>query len=305
MPGAPDGPRTVRTILLGIALGLIGAIGTALFVEYLDNTVRSAEDLELKTGVPVLGVIPAIAGSEQGVELTMLHEPRQPAAESYRALRTSIILSSDDGPPKCLLVTSTVPEEGKTATAVNLALGMAQSGYSTLLVDADLRKPRINSIFGLSNDEGLSTVLQGGSLPAPVSVGIPKLFVLVSGPPPPNPSELLGSKGMDALLAQLREQYDVIVVDSPPFLTVADSLVLARKTDALVLVTRAERSTYDAIARGIKALADISVRPLGVVLNGYDDKRGGAYYYHQYYYQADADGGAKKSRTRRGAGRNA
>ena len=304
VPKAPDGPRTARTILLGFVLGLIGAVGMALFVEYLDNTVRSVEDLELKAGVPVLGVIPAIPGSGKPVELTMLHEPHQPAAESYRALRTSIILSSDDGPPKCLLVTSTVPEEGKTATAVNLALGIAQSGYSTLLIDADMRKPRIGSIFDLPNDQGLSTALQGSTVPAPVSVGVPKLFVLTSGPPPPNPSELLGSRSMDALLKELRGLYDVIVVDSPPFLTVADSLVLARKTDALILVIRAESSTYDAIGRGIKALADISVRPLGLVLNGYNDKRGGAYYYHQYYYQADAEEGKKGRKRRRASSKN-
>lgn len=298
VPHSPDGPRTERTVILGLVMGLMGAIGMAFFVDYLDNTVRTAEDLELKSGVPVLGVIPSMKGRGKTIELAMLHEPRQPAAESYRALRTSIILATEEGPPKILLVTSTVPEEGKTATAVNLALGIAQSGYSVLLVDADMRKPRISKIFDLENDQGLSTVLQGAAPPAPVDVGVANLAVITSGPIPPNPSELLGSKHMETFLKELRSIYDVVVIDSPPFLTVADSLVIARKVDAIVLIARAERSTYDAVKRGIKALSDINVRPFGLVLNDYNDRHSGAYYYHQYYYEADAETG-KKGRKRR------
>jgi len=299
VPRAPDGPRTARTILLGLVLGLVGGVGMALFVEYLDNTVRSAEDLELKTGVPVLGVIPPAGSRGTGIDMAMLKEPRQPVAESYRALRTSIILSSDDGPPGSLLVTSTAPEEGKTATAVNLAVGLAQSGYSVLLVDADMRKPRIDAIFGLSNEQGLSTALRGIAPPAPVEVGLPNLKVLTSGPAPENPSELLGSKRMDELLQELCAVYDTVVVDSPPFLTVADGLVLARKIDAMLVIVRSERSTYDGVKRGLKALRDISVRPLGLVLNAYDEKRSGAYYYyHQHYYQkSDGEKGKKTSKS--------
>ncbi len=295
-PLAPDGPRTARTLLLGLVLGLVGAVGMALFVEYLDNTVRSAEDLELKTGVAVLGVIPPATSRGATIDMAMIKEPRQPAAESYRALRTSIILSSDEGPPKSLLVTSTAPEEGKTATAVNLAVGLAQSGYSVLLIDADMRKPRVNVIFELPNDRGLSTALKEGVHPTPVPVGIENLAVLVSGPAPDNPSELLGSKRMDVLLTKLLEEYDIVVVDSPPFLTVADGLVLARKLAAMLLVVRSERSTYDGVRRGLKALRDINVQPLGLVLNAYDEKRSGAYYYyHQHYYAAA--GGEKDKRS--------
>lgn len=301
VPQAPDGPRTARTLLLGLVLGLAGAVGMALFVEYLDNTVRSAEDLELKTGVPVLGVIPPAGGRGATIDMAMIKEPRQPAAESYRALRTSVILSSDEGPPKSLLVTSTAPEEGKTATAVNLAVGLAQSGYSVLLVDADMRKPRIDAIFDLPNDRGLSTALQGGAHPTPAQVGVANLSVLTSGPAPDNPSELLGSKRMDALLKKLLGEYDIVVVDSPPFLTVADGLVLARKVAAMLLITRSERSTYDGVKRGLKALRDINVRPLGLVLNAYDEKRSGAYYYyHQhYYYEPDGEKGKKRGKARR------
>jgi capsular exopolysaccharide synthesis family protein len=271
VPKAPDGPRTARTILLGLVLGLAGAVGMALFVEYLDNTVA------------------------------MLKESRQPVAESYRALRTSIILSSDEGPPGSLLVTSTAPEEGKTATAVNLAVGMAQSGYSVLLVDADMRKPRVDAIFGLSNEQGLSMALRGIADPVPVEVGVPNLAVLTSGPAPENPSELLGSKRMDELLQRLCERYDMVVVDSPPFLTVADGLVLARKIAAMLVIVRSERSTYDGVKRGLKALRDISVRPLGLVLNAYDEKRSGAYYYyHQHYYQkSDGEQGKTSGKSRR------
>lgn len=298
VPDAPDGPRAARTVLLGLVLGVIGAVGMALFVEYLDNTVRSAEDLELKTGVPVLGIIPPVRSRDSSIDLAMIREPRQPAAESYRALRTSIILSSEEGPPKSVLVTSTAPEEGKTATAVNLAVGLAQSGYQVLLVDADMRKPRISTIFELPNEQGLSTALQGGALPAPVDVGVQNLKVLTSGPAPENPSELLGSKRMDSLLHELLGAYDMVVVDSPPFLTVADGLVLARKTEAMLVIARSERSTYDGIKRGLKALRDINVRPLGLVLNEYDEKRSGAYYYyHQHYYSASCGEKGKPPRT--------
>jgi capsular exopolysaccharide synthesis family protein len=270
----------------------------AFFIEYLDNTVRSAEDLEFKTGVPVLGVIPPARGRGRAIETAMLNEPRQPAAESYRALRTSVLLSTDAGPPKTLLVTSTAPEEGKTATAVNLAVGIARSGYTVLLVDADMRKPRIAEIFDLPNARGLSTVLAEGEQPAPADVGVPNLAVLTAGPVPPNPSELLGSKRMEALLRELRQAWDIIVLDSPPFLTVADSLVIARKVDALLLVARAERSTYNGVRRGVKALRDVGVRPLGLVLNAYDESRSGAYYYyHQHYYHEPETPGEGRRRT--------
>jgi capsular exopolysaccharide synthesis family protein len=298
VPQEPDGPRTARTLLLGLVLGLVGAVGMALFVEYLDNTVRSAEDLELKSGIPVLGVIPPNRGRATPIDMAMLKEPRQPAAESYRALRTSVILSAGEGPPKSILVSSTAPEEGKTATAVNLAVGLAQSGYSVLLIDADMRKPRINAVFDLPNEQGLSTVLRGEAAPQPSEVGVSNLKVLTSGPSPDNPSELLGSKRMDALLKKLRGEYDTVVVDSPPFLTVADGLVLARKIDAMLLIARSERSTYDGVNRGLKALRDINVRPLGLVLNAYDEKRSGAYYYHHqhYYYEPQADKGPQQEK---------
>ncbi len=296
VPLSPDGPRTARTVLLGLALGLLGAVGMALFVEYLDNTVRSAEDLEMKTGMPVLGVIPPARNRGTSIDMAMLKEPRQAAAESYRALRTSIILSSEEGPPRSLLVTSTAPEEGKTATAVNLAVGLAQSGYSVLLMDADMRKPRVNAIFDLPNEHGLSTALQGVEPPAPQDVGIANLKVLTSGPAPDNPSELLGSKRMDALLRELVGAYEIVVVDSPPFLTVADGLVLARKMDAMLVIARSEHSTYDGVKRGLKALRDINVRPLGLVLNAYDEKRSGAYYYYHQHYYYETEGGKGKKR---------
>ncbi|HWR98304.1 MAG TPA: polysaccharide biosynthesis tyrosine autokinase [Candidatus Methanoperedens sp.] len=300
VPEAPDSPRAARTVLIGLLVGLAGAVAMAFFVEYLDHTVRSAEDLELKTGLPVIGVIPPARGRGRGIETAMLHEPRQPAAESYRALRTSILLSTDGGPPKSLLVTSTAPEEGKTATAVNLAVGIARSGYTVLLVDADLRKPRIGAIFDLPNEHGLSTVLAEGEAPVFAEVGIPGLAVLTSGPVPPNPSELLGSKRMDALLRELRAAWDIVVLDSPPFLTVADSLVIARKVDALLLVARAEHSTYNGVRRGVKTLGDIGVRPLGLVLNAYDESRGGAYYYyHQHYYHEPEAAPAGRRRRHR------
>jgi capsular exopolysaccharide synthesis family protein len=296
-PVEPDGPRKVRNMLLGLVVGLVGAVGMAFFTEYLDNTVRSPEDLELKTGATVLGVIPMVRSRGKSIEMAVLREPRQAAAESYRALRTSILLSSDEGPPKSILVTSTAPEEGKTATAVNLAVATAQSGYSVILVDADMRKPRLDKVFDLPNDHGLSTCLQGEDAElAPVEVGVKNLLVVPSGPPPANPSELLGSKRMDQIVRQLKERSDIVIFDSPPFLTVTDSLVLSKKVNAVIFVTRAERSTYDGVRRGIKALGDLEVTPLGLVLNAYDERRIGSYY---YYYEGYGNDEGKRGRRRR------
>jgi capsular exopolysaccharide synthesis family protein len=297
VPVEPDGPRKVRNMLLGLVVGLVGAVGMAFFTEYLDNTVRSPEDLELKTGATVLGVIPMVRSRGKSIEKAVLKEPRQPAAESYRALRTSILLSSDEGPPKSILVTSTAPEEGKTATAVNLAVATAQSGYTVILVDADMRKPRIDKVFDLPNDFGLSSCLEADDVElVPVEVGVKNLRVVPSGPPPPNPSELLGSKRMDQLVRQLKDRSDIVIFDSPPFLTVTDSLVLSKKVNAVIFVTRAERSTYDGVRRGIKALSDLEVKPLGLVLNAYDERRIGSYY---YYYEGYGDDEGKRGRRRK------
>lgn len=284
VPTEPDGPRAARTVMLGLVIGLVGAIGMAFFVEYLDNTVRTPEDLEIKTGLPVIGVIPVARGRGRTIEGAVLRDPRHVAAESYRALRTSILLSSDEGPPKSILVTSTAPEEGKTATAVNLAAAIAHSGYSVLLVDADLRKPRVDKVFDLPNEQGLSQVLEGAA-PRPAATGVENLSVLTSGPVPANPSELLGSKQMEALISDLRGRYDMVIFDSPPILTVADGLVLAKKLDAVLFVTRAERSTYDLVRRGVKVLRDLGVRPMGFVLNGYDERSSGSYYSYYGYYE--------------------
>jgi capsular exopolysaccharide synthesis family protein len=297
VPTEPDGPRAARTVLLGLVIGLVGALGTAFFVEYLDNTVRTPEDLEAKTGVPVIGVIPLTRGRGRTIEDAVLRDPRHVAAESYRALRTSILLSSEAGPPKSILVTSTAPEEGKTATAVNLAAAIANSGYSVLLVDADLRKPRVDKVLDLQNDEGLSHVLEGAKA-RPVATGVENLSVLTSGPVPPNPSELLGSKRMEALVREMQGRYDLIVFDSPPILTVADGLVLAKKLDAVLFVARAERSTYDLVRRGLKVLGDLGVRPLGFVLNGYDERRSGSYYSY-YASEATPHGARGRRRTRK------
>jgi capsular exopolysaccharide synthesis family protein len=297
VPTEPDGPRAARTVLLGLVVGLVGALGTAFFVEYLDNTVRSPEDLEIKTGLPVIGVIPLARGRGRTIEGAVLHDPRQVAAESYRALRTSILLTSDEGPPKSILVTSTAPEEGKTATAVNLAAAIAHSGYSVLLVDADLRKPRVDAVLDMPNARGLSQALDGEEV-EPADIGVKNLAVLTSGPVPPNPSELLGSKRMETLLDGMRGRHDLVILDSPPILTVADGLVLAKKVDAVLFVTRAERSTYDLVRRGLKVLRDLGVRPLGFVLNGYDERRSGSYYSYYSYYENPPEGGRERRRSR-------
>lgn len=288
IPESPVKPRKALNLLLGIIVGLFGGIGIAFFIEYLDNTIKSPDDAEARLGKPVLGVIPLLKEKGKTIEDIVLKEPRSSFAEDYKVLRTSLLLSSAEAPPKTVLITSTGPEEGKTVTAINLATAIAQSEYSVLLMDADLRKPRIHKIYSLRNDKGLSTYLAGGSDINIIREGpLPNLSVIPSGPIPPNPSELLGSKRMKELLETLRGSFDVIIIDSPPVLTVSDSLVMGKMTDGVLLVTRGGKTTYELSMRSIKSISDMKANLLGIVINAIDMKRGDYYYYRYYNYYSD------------------
>ena len=289
-PKSPVKPRKGLNILLGIFVGVLGGIGMAFFVEYLDNTVKAPEDAEAALNVPVFGMVPLLKSLEKPVEKLVLSDPKSNFAESYKAIRTAILLSSAERPPKKLLITSSGPGEGKTTTAVNLALAIALSENKVLLIDADLRKPRIHKIFGLNNAKGLSTYLSGASDMNVIQEGpLPNLGVIPSGPIPPNPSELLSSVRVSEMIAALGERYDIIIIDSPPLLTVADSLVLSKVPDGTILVTMAGKTTYDLAQRGLKSLASLDARVLGMVINGMDIKKGDYYYYryHNYYYSSE------------------
>ncbi|MEJ2683163.1 MAG: polysaccharide biosynthesis tyrosine autokinase [Candidatus Sulfobium sp.] len=291
-PGAPVKPRKTVNLLLGLIVGLFGGIGMAFFVEYLDQTVKSPEDIETKFDVPVFGLIPLFSSQDRPIESAVMDNPISTVAENYKAIRTSLLLSSAEKPPKHVLLTSAGPEEGKTVTSINLATAIAQSEHRVLLVDADLRKPRVHKVFNLDNSRGLSTYLAGMSGLDIISEGpLLNLDIIPSGPVPPNPSELLGSGKLAEMLGLLSAKYDIIIWDSPPLLTVVDSLILGKALDGSIVIARAGKTTYEALGRSLKSLADLNVNVLGVVINAFDLGKDKYYYsrYHNYYYSADGE----------------
>jgi capsular exopolysaccharide synthesis family protein len=291
LPTRPVRPNKLRILILGLAAALLGGVAMAFFLEYLDNTVHTPEEAQEKTGAPVLGIIPLLTERGREIEKVVLEEPRAAISERYKALRASVLLSpAAANGRRSLLVTSMVPEEGKTASAVNLAVSLAQSGYGVILVDADLRKPRVHRVFDLAAEKGLSTFLSGLSKePAVLNTEVENLSVLPAGPRPPNPSELLSSKRMKELVAFLKKEYDIVVFDSSPTLTVADSLILSKEADSTLLVVRAGKTTYDLLRRGLKSFTDVDTEILGIVMNAVDEKKNGYYYYSKYdaYYSGD------------------
>jgi capsular exopolysaccharide synthesis family protein len=301
-PEYPVKPRKTLNIILGIIVGLFGGIGMAFFIEYLDNTIKSPEDVEAKLGIPVLGTIPLLESKGDNITETILNESQSIYAESYKTLRTAIMLSSSVKPPQNLLITSMGPEEGKTATSVNLAITIARTGYSVLLVDSDLRKPRIHIIFGLNNLSGLSTFLAGATpdINTVFKRPLTNLTVIPSGPIPPNPSELLGSNRMKELIEILNKKFDIIVWDSPPLMTVADGIILSKILDGTIIVIKAGKTTYDLINRGLKYLkgrrkTDVETNVLGIVINAFDIKKGDTYYKYYSSHPSEKDESKQQS----------
>ncbi len=289
IPSKPVRPKKSLNILLGIIVGLFGGVGLTFFFDYLDNTIKSPDDVENRLGLAVLGMVPLLHAKEDNIEELLIQKPQAAFSEHYKNLRTALLLSSASKPPQNILITSMGPEEGKTVTSVNLALTIAESDYSVLLIDSDLRKPRVHSIFGLSNAKGLSTYLAGTSSSINIIKG-PKenLSIIPAGPLPPNPSELLGSHKLHELIRVLKERFNIIIWDSPPLMTVTDSLILSKVLDGTVIVTKAGKTTFDIVRRGLKAIrgrraSDSESRILGVIINAIDVKKSDYYYYKQYY----------------------
>jgi len=311
VPTAPVEPNIPRNLAFAFMLGLTSGVGLAFLLEGLDSTVRTTEQAQMISGLPPLGMIPlgsrtareganpkrlVIATSKEAVELITQVRPQSQMAESYRALRTSLLLSNLGAPPKVIMVTSALPQEGKTTTSINCAVVLAQKGIRVLLIDADLRRPSIHKTLGMGPRSGLSNVLTGSATLQQAitrSPTLPNLDVLPAGTPPPNPAELLASSNMRDVLQELRGQYDHIVVDTPPTLSVTDAVVLSPRADAIVLVIRSGQTTKQALRRSRDILMQVNAKVSGVLLNAVDLSSPDYYYYYEYqgkyarYYRDD------------------
>ena len=320
VPDSPVGPARMRIVILALVLGLGVGVVLALFLEYLDDTVHSADDVERFLHLPALAVIPATGSGKARTrlrapamslqkrngsngahpELLLQANSRSALAEAYRQLRTSVLLSTAGRAPKTLLVTSSLPGEGKTTTAVNTAISLAQTSASVIIIDADMRRPRLRSIFDLPEREGLSSILSSEMNHERMLQTITKdessgLHVLTSGPIPPNPAELLGSDQMRKLINTLSGAFTHIVIDSPPISSFTDGVLIASIVDGVLLVVHGGKSSRGVVRRSRLLLLDVGAKIFGVVLNNVNVSSHDHYYYQRYYtqssYSSDADYG--------------
>src|SRR5262249_10723477 len=305
IPSTPTRPAKSRNIALSFLVGLVGGIGLALLREYLDNTVKTPDDVETLARLPSLAVVPAftdengtsrksrllgasVNGHEKRIELVAQHLPKSQMSEAFRALRTSLLLSQAGHPPQVILVTSALPREGKTTAAANLAVTLAQLGDRTLLIDADLRKPGVGRLLNLTEGKyaGLSSYLAGVSSLDLVTVphpAIPNLVAIPTGPLPPNPADLLSSLKLADAIRLLRSQYKFIVIDSPPIMAATDAVIVSVQADGVLLVVRSGETPKEAFTRARDLLTSVKCRPLGVVLNAVDSTAPDYYYSYRYY----------------------
>lgn len=297
-PEKPVRPQTLRNTALAALVGVFLAIGIVFTVDFLDDTIKSPDWITSQTRLPVIGSIHTF-DPKLGEPVSLLN-PRSPVTESFRSLRTNVRYASVDHPIRVLMVTSPTPEDGKTTVAINLSVVIAQSGNRSVLIDADLRRPRIHKVLGLDNRQGLA----GLFIQNPLSLNgalqqtrLDTLKVIPSGGTPPTPSELLGSRKMKEILDAVSSETDTIVLDTPPVLSVTDAAVLSSIADGVLLVVKMGSTKQSALLQAIEQLQQVNARILGVVVNGINPKKSHYYYrnyaYYQYYYYGD-NGSVKK-----------
>jgi succinoglycan biosynthesis transport protein ExoP len=289
IPVYPYKPDLNRNVSMGLAIGLLVGLLVAWLLEHLDDSIRFADDVERETGAPVLGVVPKMKPMEagkNGLALSPHMDPTSAFSEAYRSVRTALQFSTASGAPRRLVVTSSSKDEGKSTTALALAINFAQMGKPVLLVDADLRNPVLHKLLQLDNERGLSNYLSGhvGVMEIVHRTQVPNLFVMTTGPLPPNPVELLSSMKLLAMLSQCEEHFAHVIVDGPPVLGIADSIVLSNQVDNSVFVIESGKTRKGHAKAALKRLHQAGVHPLGVILTKIDSYHD-LYGYNTYYYQ--------------------
>ncbi len=300
-PSTPVKPNRLLNITMAVLVGLLGGIGLAFFLEYIDDSVKGPEDVEKYLRTPLLGVVPRFGRGtdDKSRDLVSINDPKSTISEMFRSARTGILFSSSKGEPRTLLVWSVGAGEGKTMVAVNLGVTMAQSKSRTLIIDADLRRRRLHKSFEMENDAGLSTYLSGQRAAEELvkKTRIENLSILPAGPAPPDPSELLGSEKMRSLIGSLLSSYDRVIIDSAPAMVVTDAALLASMVDGIVQVIAASKVSRKHLQRGIEQMTKVGGNNLGAILNKLKAQKGG-YYYSGYYYYTGYYGSSPKDRTK-------
>lgn len=289
LPAKPVSPNPSRNLLVGAALGVLLGLGFAILRDLLDNTVKDRETLEEISGVGLVGTIPVSKERRQDPAISFGSD-NSAIAEAFRKLRTNLQFLAVDNPPRVIVITSSMPSEGKSTTAINIALALAEAEHDVLLVDGDMRRPKLAKYLDLVGQAGLSTTLSGSAALSEVlqKTNFPGLTVLTSGAIPPNPSELLGSMAAKKLIAEMRTQFDYVVIDSSPLLAVTDAAILAAESDGVLLMARYGHTRRDQIAHAVGNLTDVGAKPLGAVFT-MTPERGHASYSYTYYGEPGAE----------------
>jgi capsular exopolysaccharide synthesis family protein len=292
VPRYPFKPKKGLNILLSLIVGLFGGVGLAFFAEYLDNTVKTPEDIEKKTYMPSLGLVPLYTAGKHKlpVELISYDQEKNPLSEAYTSLRTYLLFSTAGKPPKVMLITSPRKEEGKTTTVINTAISLTKSGSKVIILDADMRKPRLHKIFKQHNTVGLSSFLSGNTEfdeSMLKKTPIKNLEILPAGPVPPNPAELLSSSRFREIIDAFYPLCDFMLIDSPPVLGMADAAIASTQTDGVILVVKSGETPRDAVQQAKKMIESVNAKVLGVVINAMREPhmKYGYYSYYQSYYQ--------------------